>query len=249
MDDIWHLLFYFLIYAFIGWLWETVYCSIKERKFVYRGFLFGPYCPIYGFGVLLLLVVLSPLKENVVALFVAAIVVMSLLEYVVSYVLEKVFHQRWWDYAGRWGNINGRIAVIPSLFWGVMSVVVIYYLHPWVIGLADTVIGISKWIPLVAVLLVVIDAIYTITRMVGFSKFLDQLRSVVNDTPGQLSDRIDKRVKQLRTSGRLRFTERRLMKAFPRAVDVRIERYAKIRDELLAMAKDKGRAKKQTKKK
>lgn len=249
MDDIWHLLFYFLIYAFIGWLWETIYCSLKERKFVYRGFLFGPYCPIYGFGVLLLLIVLSPLKENAVALFAAAIVMMSLLEYIVSYVLEKIFHQRWWDYTGRWGNINGRIAVVSSLFWGVMSVLVIYCLHPWVIELADTVISVGMWIPLVAGLLVAIDAIYTITRMVGFSKFLDQLRSTVNDAPGHLSDRIDKRVKQLRTSGRIRFTERRLMKAFPRAVDVRIERYAKIRDELLAMAKDKGRAKKQTIKK
>lgn len=236
MIDIWHLCFYFFVYAVIGWLWETVFCSIKARRFVYRGFLFGPYCPIYGFGVVLLLVLLSPLKGNPALLFMASLVLMSALEYATSYVLEKLFHQRWWDYSGRKFNIKGRIALAPALFWGVMSSVIIYHLQPAVAHMADFALDWAGiWVSMVMVFVVCIDAAYTVTRMAGFSRMLGQLRSAVSDAPEALADHMSERIAQIRKSGKIRFTERRLLKAFPRAKDVRIAGYEKVREVLLAL--------------
>ena len=86
----------FFVYAVIGWLWETVYCSLKARKFVYRGFLIGPYCPIYGFGVLAVLYFIEPYQKNIIFLYVMSAIVVTVLEYVTSYGLEKIFHTTWW---------------------------------------------------------------------------------------------------------------------------------------------------------
>ena len=85
----------FTIYSFLGWLCETVYCSVGQRRFVYRGFLNGPVCPIYGFGALLVLFFLMDVKDNLLALFTAGMVVTSTLEYLTSFLMEKLFHAKW----------------------------------------------------------------------------------------------------------------------------------------------------------
>lgn len=239
MDDIWHVMFYFLVYSFIGWLWETVYCSLREKKFVYRGFLSGPYCPIYGFGALILLGLLLPLKSNLAILFLASTLTMSALEYGVSFALEKIFHQRWWDYSNEKFNINGRVALKPSLFWGIVSVIAVYFVHPAVGSMGDFVISINYLIPLVAVLVVFADAVHTIMRLVDFTKLLNQIRDYAENDPGSISNRVHERVESLRKSGQLRFTEKRLLRAFPRAFDARLPDYDKIRLDLLAIKKSK----------
>lgn len=109
----------FFIYSFIGWLWETVYCSLKAKKFVYRGFLVGPYCPIYGFGVLSVLYFVEPFENNLLVLYVGSAVLVTILEYVTSYGLEKLFHASWWDYHDVPFNLNGRVALPVSLFLGI----------------------------------------------------------------------------------------------------------------------------------
>ena len=106
----------FFIYSFIGWLWETVYCSLKAKKFVYRGFLVGPYCPIYGFGVLSVLYFVEPFENNLLVLYVGSAVLVTILEYVTSYGLEKLFHASWWDYHDVPFNLNGRVAPQVYLF-------------------------------------------------------------------------------------------------------------------------------------
>ena len=239
MNDIWHLILYFFVYSFIGWLWETVYCSLEERKFVYRGFLSGPYCPIYGFGVLILLEVLSPIKGDVPLLFLVSVIVMSIFEYVVSFVLEKLFHQRWWDYSAEKFNIKGRIALKSSLFWGVMCLVVIYVLQPMIVSFADAVVSISPLIPAALAIIVLIDAIYTVTQLAGFSRLLNQLRTIVDESPEILAQSISETVESLRKSGHLRFTERRLLRAFPRARDTRLDNYKDVRRNLLSMNRKK----------
>lgn len=236
MDSIGYIITYFVLYSLIGWLWETVYCSIDERKFIYRGFLSGPYCPIYGFGVVILLEVLSPVKGNVAALFVLSLVVMSIFEYIVSLVLEKVFHQRWWDYSGEKFNIRGRISLKSSLFWAAMSLVIVYVLQPFVQSLVsratDVVIAIS--ISVAAIMLA--DAIYTVARLAKFSQLLGQFRDFIDDNPDVLFQRIHDNIANFRKSGRLRFTERRLLRAFPRAKDNRLSNYEKIRQSLLSLS-------------
>ena len=124
------LVLYFTSYSFIGWFIETIYCSVPARRFVYRGFLMGPVCPIYGFGALSVLLVLSPFSNRPLLVFFLGLVITSALEYFVSVLLEKLFKKSWWDYSARKFNINGRICLLTSLAWGVLSVVLVYAIHP-----------------------------------------------------------------------------------------------------------------------
>lgn len=115
MEKMSQIILLFFIYSFIGWLWETVYCSLKAKKFVYRGFLVGPYCPIYGFGVLSVLYFVEPFENNLLVLYIGSAVLVTILEYVTSYGLEKLFHASWWDYHDVPFNLNGRVALPVSL--------------------------------------------------------------------------------------------------------------------------------------
>lgn len=128
---------FFSVYSIVGWLFESTVCSISARKPVNRGFLVGPVCPIYGFGAIAAILVLSPLKANPALLFLLAIVVLSLWEYLVSLFLEKVFHKSWWDYSEHPFNLNGRVSLGTSLVWGVLSVLLIYFIHPFVMTMLD----------------------------------------------------------------------------------------------------------------
>lgn len=124
---------YFIIYSFIGWLMEVVLKSKDEHKFVNRGFLIGPICPIYGFGVLLIILLVGNSKSDLLAVFLKSILVCSILEYFTSYLMEKLFHARWWDYSKNKYNINGRICLETMLPFGILSTLVIYVVHPLVI--------------------------------------------------------------------------------------------------------------------
>ena len=117
----------FFIYSVVGWLWKTFYCSLKDNHYDYRGFLFGTYCPVYGFAVMTILICT---QDNLILLFIVGIVVATVFEYVASLFLEKVFHMVLWDYSHLWGNIQGRVAPIISLFWGVGIVLLVKFIPP-----------------------------------------------------------------------------------------------------------------------
>ncbi|MFS8630437.1 MAG: hypothetical protein LOD92_04635 [Bacillales bacterium] len=121
---------FFLIYAFLGWCTEVAYKAVTSGKFVNRGFLLGPLCPIYGFGMILLLIIFQPIKDNVILLFFGAIIITSALEFITGYILEKVFHHKWWDYSDVPFNIKGYICLKFSLAWGLAAVFVIHIVHP-----------------------------------------------------------------------------------------------------------------------
>lgn len=122
--------FLFFIYSVIGWMMETIFVGIQKRKLVDRGFLIGPYCPIYGFGALVMILYLTQYKDNVLTVFILGVVICSLLEYITSYVMEKLFKTRWWDYSNKKFNLNGRICGFNSLLFGIAGVLVIYFLQP-----------------------------------------------------------------------------------------------------------------------
>lgn len=105
----------FVIYAFVGWCCEVAFAAVKSGTFVNRGFLTGPVCPIYGFGMLIVALLLTPLANSWLLLFVGAVVLTSLLELVTGFVLERFFHQKWWDYSAFRGNIGGYICPQFSL--------------------------------------------------------------------------------------------------------------------------------------
>ena len=109
MHTVYEYIWYLLIYACLGWCAEVAFAAVKTGKFVNRGFLNGPVCPIYGFGVCLVVFCLGPVQGNLVFLFLGAVVLTSAIEYATGYVLEKVYHEHWWDYSKRPLNIKGYI--------------------------------------------------------------------------------------------------------------------------------------------
>ena len=125
---------YFFAYSILGWACECLYCGIPARRFINRGFLEGPYCPIYGCGALIVILVLDPLKGHPLLLFLGAMIFTSVLEYVTSWLMEKLFHSKWWDYSERPFNINGRVCLLNSLLFGIMGLAVMYVVHPFICG-------------------------------------------------------------------------------------------------------------------
>ena len=121
---------YFVLYAFLGWVCEDLYCGIPAKKFINRGFFYGPYCPIYGVGALLVLYPLLFVKDYPILVFVLGVIITSTLEYITSWVMEILFKTRWWDYSERFMNINGRVCLLNSTLFGIMSIVVVYIIHP-----------------------------------------------------------------------------------------------------------------------
>lgn len=187
----------FFIYAVIGWLWETIYCSLKAKKFVYRGFLVGPYCPIYGFGVVAVLYLIEPYQKNVLVLYVFSAVTVTILEYATSYLLEKMFHTTWWDYHDVPFNIQGRVAIPISLFWGVGCVLIVKVIQPMVSNLvnqliSDFGIGLSVFICLI----LLFDLSYSVVSMASFQKKLAELAKEVDERRNEVLDKMNE-TKQL----------------------------------------------------
>ncbi len=134
---IFDLIIYFFVYSFIGWLIESCYCSIRPKKWVNRGFLFGPMCPIYGTGAIILTILIVPLREitenlylNEAITFVTGFIICDIVEYLTSYIMEKLFHERWWDYSDKKFNIHGRICLLHTIYWGTASCVFSYFINP-----------------------------------------------------------------------------------------------------------------------
>ncbi len=125
------LILYFFLFSFLGWLLETIFCVFKLGYFTKRGFLFGPICPIYGFGGLILIMVLSKYKKDNLKLFIYSAFIFSAFEYIVSYILEAIFSMHWWDYTGEFLNLNGRIGAFYFLAWGVIAIVFINHIFPF----------------------------------------------------------------------------------------------------------------------
>lgn len=125
-------LFLFFIYAFLGWCTEVCYVTLLKGEFVNRGFLNGPLCPIYGFGAVLVLSLLLPLRESKLLLFLCGTLLTSALEWLTGFLLEKLFHQRWWDYSDEPFNLGGYVCLRFSLGWGAACLFVVYLLHPTV---------------------------------------------------------------------------------------------------------------------
>ncbi len=140
--ELYRVFYFFIIYGLMGWIWESSYASLKERKLVNRGFLNGPIIPIYGAGVMLIYILFYNSKmlhlveqaslKNYLLIFLIGMVAASVLEFVTSYVMEKMFHATWWDYSEIRFNIQGRICLLVSLCWGALSIVLVKLLHPMV---------------------------------------------------------------------------------------------------------------------
>ncbi len=170
----------FLCYSFLGWACETVYCSIGKRKFVNRGFLNGPLCPVYGFGALAVLYFLRPVSDNIPLLFVSGMVLTSVIEYITGYLLEKLFATKWWDYSSRRFNIHGRVCLRNSLMFGALSVVAVRVIDPVIRGgiyaLSTTVCAVLS---IVFGAMMVADLVVTVRTILDINSALKQLQQMV----------------------------------------------------------------------
>ncbi len=126
----------FFSYSTLGYLAEIIFCSIREKKLIFnRGFLLGPYLPIYGVGAFVIIYWLNRYQDDIVALFVMGAVVCSLVEYFTSLIMEKIFKIRWWDYSHMKFNLNGRICLFNSFLFGLGSIIVLKFINPFYVGL------------------------------------------------------------------------------------------------------------------
>lgn len=172
-------LLYLMIYSVSGWIYESTLCSLKERKLINRGFLNGPYCPIYGCGAVLDILILGKIENPILLFFLGAIVTCTL-EYITSYVMEKMFHARWWDYSYMKFHINGRICLLGALIFGMFSVVLILFAHPMVESWIECMPTIWKHIIVATILvLLLIDNVVTFRGMFGFAEKLEELKDYI----------------------------------------------------------------------
>lgn len=128
--ETYRLIVYFFIYGFAGWCVEVAFASVKERKFVNRGFLNGPICPVYGVGVGAVVTLLEPWKEHILLLYVASVVLVTFIEWITGYAMDKIFHHKWWDYSQMPLNIGGYVCLLFSLVWGIACVIIMKVIHP-----------------------------------------------------------------------------------------------------------------------
>lgn len=192
-----HLL-YFFFYSFIGWVGETIYCSVGERKFINRGFLTGPLCPIYGTAGVVLSMVLMPIHDHfglkwygIALTAVCAMIIADIIEYLTSLIMEKLFNARWWDYTDYPFNLNGRICLRHTIYWGIAGTLFIYVLHPWTISmlgrvLPDSVRNIVVYVLLGIFAIDLLHAIISAADIRGFMKKLSAVSEALTNTADEV---------------------------------------------------------------
>ncbi len=159
---LWDMTLWFFIYSIYGWCYETIYCSIEAGEFVKRGFSYGPYLPIYGFGAIFVIVLLHKRMTKLNQFF-CSMIVTTALEYTVSWVLEIIFQKKWWDYTNYTIQLNGRICLLGSLLFGFLGVVLLNYIHPRVKRLTNKISNPLKMkIALCGLTLLLTDFVFSI---------------------------------------------------------------------------------------
>lgn len=191
-------LWIFFVYAFLGWCTEVSYAALRTGKFVNRGFLNGPVCPIYGCGVVVVLVGLTPLKGNFVLLFLGSVVLTSVLELATGFVLEKLFRQRWWDYSDKPFNLGGYICLEFSIMWGFACLFVVDILHPSIEFFIHLIPHTLGWVLLgLFSAAMAVDLAATVRTIAKLNRQLDQidqlarrLKTASNEFGENLADRV-----------------------------------------------------------
>lgn len=206
MDKLFLMVTLFLLYSFIGWVVESIYCFIVDKKFVNRGFLIGPSLPIYGFGCLIIVFLLDRFRDNPIILFIMATIICSVLEYITSYIMEKIFKTRWWDYSNMKFNLNGRICLRNMMFFGILALIMSYVVNPFVIRMINIID------PLLLKILTSFFFLIFVTDVLVSSKIIYNIKGV-GVTLKDGTEEISNKVKEtLRSSGVL---NRRVVNAFP----------------------------------
>lgn len=201
----------FIFYSFIGWIIEIINELITEKRYVNRGFLIGPYCPIYGCGVILMILFLNRYLNDPVVLFIMAVVICSILEYFTSYVMEKIFKARWWDYTERKFNINGRICLETMVPFGIGGLIIMYFVNPVVVGILNLIP--LFWIKIISFVLFVVFLVDNLISFKIIFKFRNITKKEERDNTAEITAKVKDILSEKSKLGK------RLVKSFP---DLRI---------------------------
>ena len=199
---------YFIIYSFLGWLIEVGCKSIQYKRFVNRGFLLGPICPIYGYGVLFIVLLIGDDTSDILSVFLKSILICSVLEYFTSYFMEKLFKVRWWDYSNNKFNINGRICLETMIPFGLLGTLVVYVIHPLIVRFVN--LFSSNMIITIAIVLFII---YILDNILSFN-VMNKIKKEIKKYSGDSTEIIKRKVTNWLEANS--FLYRHLKKAYPK---------------------------------
>lgn len=208
MIEFWSRLFFiFIFYSFSGWVVETVRVSLREKKFVNRGFLLGPYCPVYGLGATCLDLMLGRLISRPILYFFLSMLIAALIEYLTSFIMEKVFHARWWDYSDRALNINGRICLENLLQFAFFGTIVMCYVNSKILCIYYAMkVPVRYAVMLILFLIVVCDLVLSASLV---KKIRSDIKMLSRDNTIEISEKVRQLIKERS------IFYRRLFKAYP----------------------------------
>ena len=230
----------FFIYSFLGYIVESISVSLMEKKVVWnRGFLVGPYIPIFGTGAMTMILTLQKYKDDIVALFIMSMVVCLTIEYLCSLVAEKIFKLRWWNYSDKLFNINGRICLQNGILFGIGGVLIVKYVNTWIENLI-LLLPNSLMVTL-SIILTIIFVSDTILSLHTVIKFNSSFKRYSADNTQEVKKKI---LEELQRN----FLLNRLVKAFPNAKDKR-DHYKQLRNEYFKRMKELRELKKKEKSK
>ena len=205
---------FFFVYSFLGWCLEVICKLITEKRFINRGILIGPICPIYGYGVLIMTLFFRKYLNDPITLFILIIVSCSILEYFTSYFLEKVYHTRWWDYSTKKFNINGRICLETMIPFGILGLLIMNYMNPIIFNLLNILpnylIYILSTIFLITYIIVNIISCKIIYNIQKLSKEIQSKQIIKKDDTERITRLVRKQIEKS-----MKLLDRRLIHAFP----------------------------------
>lgn len=192
---------YFLIYSFLGWVMESIFRSICEKKMINTGFLRGPFCPIYGIGAIIMIALLSQFEKSIILLFFISLIILTLWEYIVGVILEKIFKTKYWDYSDHKFNFQGRICLTNSIYWGFLGVIFVKYIHPFIQSYIEKIdINLLKYIVPIFLIVFLIDTITTIIKVKNIQTTLEKIEN--------LNKEIKEKIKELSSAAKAKETEK-----------------------------------------
>ena len=210
--DIRVLFIFFMIYSFFGWIMETIICSYMDEKIVNRGFFIGPYLPIFGIGAIIITLLLSNYSNDIFVLFIMSSVLGGALEYIASYLLEKIFHTRWWNWYHHKFNLNGRTCLFAAIGFGILGVMMIMFFNPLIFSIINSLS--DFYLNVISIILALIFIADMIISFKIISGITSEDFGKSKDTTAEVSKKVRKVLKEKS------ILSKRLVNAFP---DLRVK--------------------------
>ena len=207
MDKVYLYFLLFLIYSFIGWIMEICVTFYKSKKIVNRGFLIGPYCPIYGYASIIMILYLNHYKDNPLTVFLLAVVICTFIEYIISYIMEKLFNARWWDYSNYKFNINGRVCLINAFFFGVLGTFLVYYANPFFENILLKIN--TNTLNTISLILMILFTTDFIISMYATFKLKSSINKINKDNTEEFKKKFREKIEN-------KILSRRILKAYPK---------------------------------